>query len=176
MTFFEEIIKLKYILRKGWLICGVGEQDNKSVRIESDAEHTYSMALLALEIMNKKHLNLDQAKVLKMIVYHELCEIDYGDHVPMEQIPKEVKYQNEKKAISRITTEHQMPEIVELWEEFEANKTPEAVFVKKIDKLDALLQSKYYSELLNKPEIYESFIVNNRAVYDEFIDEFGNYI
>ena len=87
MTFYEEIAKMKNILRKGWLIRNVAEKCGG--RVESDAEHTFSMILLALEIMSKRKLNLNQEKVLKMIAYHELCEIDYGDHTPMDNIPKQ---------------------------------------------------------------------------------------
>ena len=72
-----------------------------------------------------------------MIAYHELREIDYGDHTPMEKIEKQEKYDNELKCIQRLAEQHQIPEILELWKEFEQGKSPEAVFVKKIDKLDA---------------------------------------
>ena len=49
---YEEIFKLKTVLRKGWLMRGAA--DKESGRVESDAEHTFSMALLALEIMAKR--------------------------------------------------------------------------------------------------------------------------
>ena len=51
MTFYEEIAKLKTTLRKGWLMRNVGE----FARVESDAEHTFSMMMLALEIMSREN-------------------------------------------------------------------------------------------------------------------------
>ena len=67
--FYKEIFKLKNILRKGWL--DRNACDIISKRFESDAEHVFSMAMLALDIMHKENLKLDEANVLKMILYHE---------------------------------------------------------------------------------------------------------
>lgn len=166
MTFYEEIAKMKNILRKGWLIRSVAEKCGG--RVKSDAEHTFSMILLALEIMSKRKLNLNQEKVLKMIAYHELCEIDYGDHTPMDNIPKQEKYENERKCVKRLAEQYQMPEILYYWEEYEENKTPEAKFVKKIDKLDAILQSKIYAKTGDMPELFETFKNNYAEIYNEF--------
>ena len=60
-----------------------------------------------------------------------------------------------------------MPEILELWLEFEENKTPEAEFVKRLDKFDCVLQSKVYSDLYDKPELFEEFKTNNNAYYQD---------
>lgn len=103
-----------------------------------------------------------------MIAYHELCEIDYGDHTPMKKIEKREKYDNELKCIQRLAEQHQIPEILELWKEFEQGKSPEAVFVKKIDKLDAILQSKVYAGAGNMPELFEEFKNFNAAIFEEF--------
>ncbi len=168
MTFYDEIAKLKNILRKGWLERDVG---GKCGRVESDAEHTFSMLMLALEIINKKKLNLNQEKVLKMIAYHELCEIDYGDHTPAEKISHEEKYKNELKCVTRLARQYKMPEILKIWKEFEENKTPEARFVKKIDKLDAIMQSKVYAEKGNMPGLFNEFRGNKQEIFDEFEDD-----
>lgn len=156
MTLFEEIYKLKTILRKGWIIRNVCDKTANN-RVESDAEHTFSMLMLALEIMNKEKLNLNQEKVLKMIAYHELGEIDSGDITPFDNISYEDKYMKEYNGAKRISETYNMPEILEYWLEFEENKTPEAQFVKKIDKLDSVLQSKIYSNICNKPDLFDEF-------------------
>ena len=160
--FYEEIYKMKTILRKGWLRRKVS--DTKANRVESDAE-----------IMTKKNLKLDQLKVLKMALVHDLCEIDAGDSTPFDNITPEQKHNLELKCMKRLSVESQMPEILDLWKEFEENKTPEAIFVKKVDKLDAILQSKVYSEIMN----------DNNKLFDEYFDyeptkpvtkEFENFI
>jgi 5'-deoxynucleotidase YfbR-like HD superfamily hydrolase len=50
--------------------------------------------------------------------------------------------------------------MLELWKEFEEKKTKEAAFVYKIDKLQAVLLAKYYSELTNSPELFKEFYEN----------------
>ena len=157
---FDEIFKMKNLLRRGWTLREVPN------RTESDAEHCYSMIMLALEIMSKNDLKLDELKVLKMIAYHEIGEIDAGDFTPVDNISKKEKHEREYVGVKRIADEYEMPEILELWQEFEENKTPEAQFVKNIDKFDCVLQSKIYSEMYNKPELYEEFKANGKEYYD----------
>lgn len=156
---FDEVFKLKNLLRRGWILREVPN------RTESDAEHCYSMIMLALEIMSKNELKLDQLKVLKMIAYHELGEIDAGDSTIVDNVPKEEKYKKEYEGVKRIAQQYEMPEILELWLEFEECKTPEAQFVKKLDKFDCVLQSKIYSEKYNKPELFEEFKSSSKDYY-----------
>ena len=98
MHFYNEIFKLKNLERTGW------KDFDVQGRIESDAEHIFSCLTLALDIINKKKLNLDVEKVLKMLLYHEMGEIDFGDHTPREHLPKEYKHNQEKIGVSRIST------------------------------------------------------------------------
>jgi len=167
---YKEIYKLKNLLRKGWLVRNACDKTTK--RVESDAEHTFSMAILALEIMHKENLKLDEAKVLKMILYHELCEIDTGDYTPLDDISTKEKYLEELKAVTRISQECSMPEILSVWKEFEENKTQEAQFVKIIDKLDAIMQSQIYSEQSNNQELFNEFYNYSK----EKIDKFKKYL
>ncbi|MBO5954789.1 MAG: HD domain-containing protein [Clostridia bacterium] len=158
---FDEIFKMKNLLRRGWILREIPN------RTESDAEHCYSMIMLALEIMSKNDLKLDQVKVLKMIAYHELGEIDAGDITIVDNVSKKEKYDKELAGVKRIAKEYDMPEILELWLEFEENKTPEAQFVKKLDKFDCVLQSKVYSEIYDRPEVFEEFKTNGKDYYSE---------
>lgn len=167
---YYEIYKLKNLLRKGWLIRHAGNIETG--RVESDAEHTFSMCILAMEIMTKsdKYKNLDQLKVYKMILVHELCEIDPGDHTPYEKISKQEKYNMEFACVKRISRECDMPELLELWQEFEENKSPEAMFVKKIDKLDAIMRAKIYSEERKNYTWFNDFKDYSKSISEEFKD------
>lgn len=107
--------------------------------------------------MSKCNLSLDQLKVVKMIAYHELCEIDAEDFTPFDKISKEQKYNLEYDCIKRLARDYDMPEIEQLWLEFEESKTPEAKFVKDIDNYDAVLQAKIYSEIFDRPDVYKEF-------------------
>lgn len=163
-TFYEEICKLKKIERRGWKRCNV------KGRIESDAEHTFSMIMLAIDIMHHNKMDLDELKVLKMISYHELCEIDAGDTTPFDNVTPEEKYRKEYACIKRLSAEYEMPEMEELWLEYEDSKTPEAKFVKHLDKFDAIMQAKIYSDAQNRPDIYEDFYTQGRTDADAFKD------
>lgn len=158
---YREIYKLKQLLRRGWLLRDVPN------RTESDAEHCFSMMILALEFMSKNNLDVDQLKVLKMIAYHELCEIDAGDTTIVDNVPKEEKFKKEYEGIKRVAKLANMPEIEELWLEFEERKTKEAKFVKMLDKYDAVMQSKIYSEEYDMPALYEEFYGNGKQICDE---------
>ena len=158
---FDEIFKMKNLLRRGWILREIPN------RTESDAEHCYSMIMLALEIMAKNDLKLDQFKVIKMIAYHELGEIDTGDFTPVDKIDRKEKYRRELEGVTRIATQYEMPEILELWKEFEECKTPEAQFVKKLDKFDCVLQSKVYSEIYDRPELFQEFKSNGKECYED---------
>ena len=70
IEFYKEIFKLKTLLRKGWVMRDVC--DKGSGRVESDGEHIFSTALIAMIVMKKKNLKLDEAKVLKLALIHEL--------------------------------------------------------------------------------------------------------
>lgn len=165
-NFYDEIFKLKNLIRRGWeLRIFTGE------RLESDAEHTFSCCMLALKIINDRGLNLNTEKVLKMLLFHELGEIDVGDITPVDNVTREEKYNKEKIAIERIANVFEMPEITQLWLEFEENETKEAKFCKMIDKLDAVMQSKVYSNEQNSTEPFTEFYENGL----EKIKGFENY-
>ena len=165
-NFYDEIFKMKNIIRRGWqLRIFTGE------RLESDAEHTFSCCLLALKIIEDRKLDLNTEKVLKMMLFHELGEIDVGDITPVDKITKEEKFRREKIAIERIAKVFEMPEILSLWLEFEENKTAEAQFCKMLDKLDAVMQSKVYSNEQNSSEPFTEFYNNALNI----IENYRNY-
>lgn len=161
-NFYDEIFKMKNILRRGWVNRGV------KGKIESDAEHTMSMIWMALVFMSKNNLQLDQLKVVKMIAFHDLGEVDVGDIVPDDKIDPKTKHNKEQDCIKRLAKEYGLDEIERLWIEFEENKTPEAQFVKKLDKFDAILQSKaYYEQGLTSEKTFEEFFENHKEIADE---------
>lgn len=172
MKFYDELYKMKNIVRRGWLLRDV--YDKETLRAESDAEHVFSMTMIAWKIMEEEKLNLNHEKVLKLILCHELGEIDVGDITPADKISRSDKYDKEIVAVERISTKYDMPKFKELWLEFEENKTPEAKFVKILDKLDAVLQCKIYSKMHNKPEVYEEFYNNAKEIikgYEKYLED-----
>jgi putative hydrolase of HD superfamily len=139
IEFIVEIDKLKHVYRQTVLM-------DRS-RNENDAEHSWHLSMLALllsEYANEENLNLLQ--VIKMILIHDLVEIDAGDTFVYDDKGYEDKRAREEAAaerIFRILPEDQSEEIYELWEEFEKRETAEARFASAVDRLQPLLHNYY---------------------------------
>ena len=71
IAFIKEIDKLKYIQRKTKLF--------NSERHENDAEHSWHLAMMVLVLAEHSNANIDILKVLKMVMIHDIVEIDSGD-------------------------------------------------------------------------------------------------
>ena len=120
LLFIGKAEKLKREMRHSWL-------SNK--RQESVAEHTWRMALMALLLKDKLQVDVDIEKVLKMIVIHDLVEIEAGDVSALDVLRnphiKENKVEKEQRAIENIRSElggNLGQEIYDLWMEFEEKR------------------------------------------------------
>jgi putative hydrolase of HD superfamily len=135
IEFILEMDKLKHIFRKSRLI--------RSERFENDAEHTWHLAVMAMllaEHANEPDLNM--LKVFKMLLIHDVVEIDAGDTFAYDDKGLEGKYERELAAANRLfglLPEDQRDECMQLWEEFEARDTGEAKFAAAVDRLQPLL-------------------------------------
>ncbi len=152
LDYFIHILgKLKELPRSGWL-------KKKIKNPETVASHSYGVALLTM-LLAPSHLNKERC--LKMALIHDLQESIVGDITPYDDITAEEKSQIETQAIQRIEEQIHIEGLKELFAEYEANSTPEARFVKDIDRLDAILQAKYYDE--------------TKKTKDKIFNEFYNY-
>ncbi len=143
LSFYMKYNQLKNIYRQGWLKVRIGLEH--ADKCESIADHSFSVALLALTIIEENKLKLDAFKCIKMAIIHELGEIYAGDFTPYDNVTKEDKHIKEKEAILKVlNTLDKDNDFFELWEEFEKNETDEAKFIKNIDKLEFLLQACAY--------------------------------
>ena len=137
MEFIAEIDKIKHVTRKTLLMDGS--------RHENDAEHSWHlgvMAILLSEYSNEK--GLDVLRVLKMVLVHDIVEIDAGDTFCYDERGILDKREREEKAADRIFSilpDDQAREIRGLWEEFEECKSPEARFANSLDRLQPLLHN-----------------------------------
>lgn len=130
--------KLKFEMRHSWLSNG---------RQESVAEHTWRVGLMAVLIEPYIEEKLDMAKLLKMIMIHDLVEAEAKDVPAFDTLfdteRKEQKQLAEQTAMENIKAmlkEEPGKELQELWLEFEAKKTFEAKVANALDKLEAQLQ------------------------------------
>lgn len=137
-TWFE-IVHLKQLFRKGWLERGV-----TPARCETVAEHTFGNAMLCLMLLHE-HPELRVERVLRMALVHDLGEAYVGDITPNDNVPKQEKVRLETNAVNKILGK--LPggdQLIADWQEYEEQQTPEAKFVKQIDRLEFAMQASVY--------------------------------
>ncbi len=151
---------LKNIYRRAWLKFLPKE------KIESDGDRVFGVTLLSMLLANESFPELDKRKVLEMALVHELGEAYTGDIVPDDKVPHEKKFRGEKIAVEKIFSSHpQGKKYLQLWHEFEEGKTPEARFVKQIDRLELALQTIVYQAQSGK-DISEFIEFSQKSIYD----------
>ena len=141
ITFLMEADRVKTILRRNRVV-------SDPARRENDAEHMYHFALLAMILVEYSDLPVDLLRVLKMILIHDLVEIDAGDAFIYDAQAQAGKRAREELAATRIfglLPVDQAAEMRALWEEFEAEQSAEARFAAALDRLQPLLCN-YYSQ------------------------------
>ncbi|WP_199613862.1 HD domain-containing protein [Paenibacillus alkalitolerans] len=137
IEFIVEIDKVKQILRNTILM--------DASRKENDAEHTWHMAVGAMilsEYANES--NLDMLKVFKMILLHDIVEIDAGDTFAYGNVNWQETAEKEKKAAERIfgiLPNDQANQLKEIWNEYEEAETPEAKFAQAMDSFMPILHN-----------------------------------
>ncbi|MTK54025.1 HD domain-containing protein [Paludibacter sp.] len=157
IEFIKEIDKIKFIFRKTRLI--------SSNRNENDAEHSWHLAMMAMVLAEHANEPVDLLKVMKMVLIHDIVEIDAGDIFIYDSTKNHTNTEEELKAAKRIfglLPEEQAQELTALWEEFEAGETTDARFAKAMDRLEPLLQNSS-----NNGGTWNEFGVNYQKVYDK---------
>jgi len=135
LDFIVEIEKLKNVLRKSR---PVGLK-----RYENSAEHSWHVCISALMLKDYANSVVDIDRVIKMLLIHDLCEIDAGDQIVYSNETVERKTE-EKKGMKRILD--MLPndmggEYLQLWEEFESGCSEDAKYAKAIDRVPPLLHN-----------------------------------
>lgn len=135
IDFIVEVDKLKQVLRQS-VITG-------ALRNENDAEHSWHLALMAILLSEYAEAkDIDVLRVIKMVLIHDLVEIDAGDTYCYDEKANQDKAQREQLAADRIFNllpPDQAREIMSLWREFEEITTPEARFAACLDRMEPLL-------------------------------------
>lgn len=136
INFIKEIDKIKYIQRKTKLF--------HSDRPENDAEHSWHLAMMTIVLAEHSDVPVDVLKVLKMVLIHDIVEIDAGDTFIYDTQKSHSNTENELIAAKRIfglLPDEQAEELIAIWQEFEAGETPDARFAKAMDRIEPLLQN-----------------------------------
>ncbi len=157
VSFIKEIDKLKYIQRKTKLF--------NSDRPENDAEHSWYLAMMTIVLAEHSDKPIDVLKVLKMVLIHDIVEIDAGDTFIYDTTKNHTNTDEERMAANRIfglLPSAQAAEFIAIWEEFEEGITDEAKFAKTMDRFEPLLQN-----VSNNGGTWAEFDVPYQKVYDK---------
>ncbi|MGA2401829.1 MAG: HD domain-containing protein [Syntrophobacteraceae bacterium] len=136
IEFIVEIDRLKSIVRQTLLVDGS--------RQENSAEHSWHLAVLAMVLAEHSRAPVNLFRVLKMILVHDLVEIDAGDTYCYDEEGNRGKAERENRAADRIFSllpGDQAAEFRSLWEEFESRQTADAIFAAALDRLQPLLNN-----------------------------------
>lgn len=136
LRFIIELDRLKHIMRRTRLF------DNS--RHENDAEHGWHLAMMAMTLAEYSNAPIDVNKVVRMVLVHDIVEIDAGDTFLYDEPASLGKEEAEKKAAERIfglLPDDQARELKSLWEEFEARASAEGRFAAALDRLEPMMQN-----------------------------------
>jgi 5'-deoxynucleotidase YfbR-like HD superfamily hydrolase len=136
IRFLVEADRLKAIDRRTSLVDGS--------RRENSAEHSWHLMLAAMILREYTPVPIDLLRALEIVAVHDLVEIDAGDTFAYDPAGQATKDARERAAADRIfglLPQDQREYFHELWEEFEAQATPEARFANALDRFQPLLQN-----------------------------------
>lgn len=161
IEFMLELDKMKNLYRQTYVL---GEE-----RKENDAEHSWHLALMAFLLTEHSNAKVDVLKVMKMVLIHDVVEIDAGDTYCYDEEGYKSKADREERAAQRIfglLPEDQKSEFYSLWREFEENTTAEAGFANLLDRLQPLLLN-YKKEGIswNEHGIRKEQVMNRNSGY-----------
>lgn len=130
--------RLKTTARAGWALRGVASP-------ESVADHSWRVALLALVLAPRMEPPLDRDRCVALALAHDLAEAEVGDITPYDGVSEYEKRRREDEAMRRLSALAGDDSLAALWREYDAAATPEARFVKELDKLETALQAAEYA-------------------------------
>jgi 5'-deoxynucleotidase YfbR-like HD superfamily hydrolase len=136
LQFILEIDDLKNVLRRSYLI--------DSGRHENSAEHSWHLAVAAMVLAEHAKEQIDISKVIRLVLVHDLVEIDAGDTFIYDDAGNVGKAAREQDAANRlfgVLPEDQAQSFMALWREFEDRQTPEAKFAFALDRLMPILHN-----------------------------------
>ncbi|HHF2876609.1 HD domain-containing protein [Vibrio diabolicus] len=130
-----ELDKLKSILRRTRVKSAEG-------RLENSGEHSWHVALMAILMEEHANAPVDICRVMKMLLIHDVVEIDAGDTFVYDTAASQEQVEKEIRAAERLfgmLPSDQEQELLALWHEFEAAQTDDAKYAKALDRLIPML-------------------------------------
>jgi putative hydrolase of HD superfamily len=152
----EKLNRLKRTPRMGWLECEIPPE-----KVEDVAQHSFeavSIVLLLLDELEREGRKLDRERALSMAVTHDWAEALTGDFSATisRQLGEELRARMESEALDALVT--RLPErkrYLDLWKEYQEDRTPEAKLVHAADHISILIQALGYRERGNQSKRLE---------------------
>ena len=171
LNFIVELDKVKNIFRKTKLF--------DSNRFENDAEHSWTVSIMAVLLKEYSNFEVDIEKVIIMLLLHDVVEIDAGDTF-LYSADRNEAAEREEKAANRIfgLLETEQKELfISLWKEFEERETNEAKFASVFDRLEPLIQN-YLTEgyTWKKHNITYEMVLNKNKHIKDGSEEIWNFV
>lgn len=135
LNFILEIDKLKSILRQTPITGPERRQEN-------DAEHSWHIAVMASLLAEYSPAAVDVCRVMRMLLIHDIVEIDAGDTFAYDAEGNSDKERRERLAADRLfglLPADQADELRGFWDEFEAGCSPEARYANALDRFQPIL-------------------------------------
>ncbi len=171
VDFIREIDKEKFIERQTYLTDGK--------RHENDAEHAWHLAMMAFLLEEYANEDIDVLKTMKMVLIHDLVEIDAGDTFAYDYEAQKSQAERELKAAQRLFSllpEDQGKMMMDLWQEFEAYESAEACFAHSLDNFQpVLLNDASHGKGWKKWQVSKSDILKRNARSQEGSKELWSY-
>lgn len=134
IDFIYTLEKMKTVYRRTHLVFGD--------RYENDAEHSFHIAAMALILKDHAPSNVDIGRVVSMLLFHDVVEIEAGDTFAYDKELNKSKREREVAAADKLygsLPKDLGDEFRNLWEEFEAQETPESHFALAMDRMEPIL-------------------------------------
>lgn len=169
--FLHIIQQLKKTRRTGWLNFDVEDP-------ESIADHMYRMGIIS---MLSNNATLDTGRCVRIALVHDMAESIVGDITPKDPVPKEEKHRRELATMEYLTETLLEPfnptaakEIMELWNEYENVSSPEARFVKDVDKFELIVQTLEFEQQHNGTKDLEQFLDTRQQIKTPEVAEWAD--
>lgn len=172
IEFIVEVDRLKQVLRQT-IITG-------KLRQENSAEHSWHIALMTIILSEyAENPKIDVLHVVKMLLIHDLVEIDAGDTYCYDEQAREDQHERERQAATRIFNllpKDQARQIKSLWEEFEACQTPNSRFANALDRLQPLMNNYYtHGQAWQKHGVKKHQVVARNCIIEDGAPKLWRY-
>ncbi|KAG0132631.1 putative HD family hydrolase [Tuber indicum] len=178
-AFLHIIERLKTTPREGWRKHGI-------LQGESISDHMYRMSVITM-LCPPEH-KVDKDRCVKLAIVHDMAEALVGDITPPDKIEKgrrhlpgiTRKHRRELESMQYIVNKLLKPiseviakDIMDLWMEYETGKTPEAVFVKDVDRFELICQTIEYEKKYEAQKDLKEFLHVRESIKNDFVKKWA---